>query len=124
MLRIFTLILILLNTPISHAQSFKKVLEPKKFQIPRSYGAHKDYPTEWWYFTGHLSDKENTYGFELTFFRVGVEPGDEENKKNWEAKHLYISHFALTDDNNQKFYHDEKIERGSFEKLAGSKDQN
>ena len=39
--------------------------------------AHPDYRTEWWYYTGHLrTESGKRYGFEVTFFRVGVVPPD------------------------------------------------
>jgi predicted secreted hydrolase len=42
--------------------------------FPTDFGPHEDFRTEWWYYTGHLRTKSgHRYGFEVTFFRVGVE---------------------------------------------------
>ncbi len=39
-------------------------------QLPRDLAAHPWAQTEWWYYTGHLTDDQgDRYGFELTFFR-------------------------------------------------------
>ncbi len=52
---------------------FEPALPGYEFEFPRDHGAHDEYKTEWWYYTGHLrTDDGHRYGFELTFFRVGV----------------------------------------------------
>lgn len=87
-----------------------------KYQLlyPRDHGAHPDYETEWWYVTGHLAaDTARTFGFELVFFRVGVQP-ELESKSAWRTGSLYLSHFALTDDASNSFQHFESRSRGSF----------
>ncbi|NET74528.1 MAG: carotenoid 1,2-hydratase, partial [Sphaerospermopsis sp. SIO1G2] len=33
---------------------FAQALEPNAIQFPRDLGAHNDYQTEWWYYTGNL----------------------------------------------------------------------
>ena len=66
--------------------------------FPRDHGAHHEFSTEWWYFTGHLStDSLATYGFELTFFRVDS-PFESNDQNSWTIDHIYLAHFALTDD--------------------------
>jgi predicted secreted hydrolase len=58
---------------------FTLAVEPRKFEFPRDHGPHADFRHEWWYVTGNLdSDSGERFGFELTFFRVGlVPPGGE-----------------------------------------------
>ena len=52
---------------------FKPALPGYQFEFPRDHGSHDEYRTEWWYYTGHLqTERGRRYGFELTFFRVGV----------------------------------------------------
>jgi predicted secreted hydrolase len=52
---------------------FTPALPGYEFDFPRDHGAHDEYKTEWWYYTGHLrTDDGRRYGFELTFFRVGM----------------------------------------------------
>ena len=55
--------------------AFQPALPGYDFSFPRDHGTHDEYKTEWWYYTGHLeTDAGKRYGFELTFFRVGVVP--------------------------------------------------
>src|SRR4051794_26590854 len=38
----------------SSTAGFTRALQPQPFDFPRDHGAHPDYATEWWYFTGNL----------------------------------------------------------------------
>ncbi len=88
--------------------------------FPRDFGSHPDYQTEWWYYTGHLQTEEgNRYGFELTFFRVGLDPAAR-NTSSFAAKDLYFAHFAVSDLKNRKFWYEEKMNRPG-PGLAGAK---
>ena len=50
---------------------------PYAFVFPRDHGAHPGYQSEWWYYTGHVRTTDGRrFGYELTFFRVGLAPGD------------------------------------------------
>jgi len=91
-----------------------------KWEFPKDHGAHHGFNTEWWYFTGHLtSEKKENYGFELTFFRVA--PSTKKQKDNeWVPNEIYLAHFALTDDEAQKFDFFDRLNRDSFE-MAGAK---
>ncbi|HZI65764.1 MAG TPA: lipocalin family protein [Thermoanaerobaculia bacterium] len=63
-------------------------------EFPRDHGSHPDAPVEWWYYTGHLSDRAGkAYGFQLTFFRV---------------RELHLAHFAWTDVARKRFSYEEK----------------
>ena len=71
------------------------------------FGAHSDFRTEWWYYTGNLETAEGRhFGFELTIFRVGllsptaVLPHDSD----WSSREVYFAHFALSDVANDRFY--------------------
>jgi predicted secreted hydrolase len=58
-------------------QGFAQVLGPRVFEFPRDHGAHPGYRQEWWYFTGNLDSLGGErFGFELTFFRFGLAPGE------------------------------------------------
>lgn len=71
------------------------------FEFPRDHGAHDEFRTEWWYFTGHLrSGAGRRYGFEVTFFRVGAGEAPAvsgEGATNWDLRNVALAHFALTD---------------------------
>jgi predicted secreted hydrolase len=84
------------------------------YEFPRDHYAHPEFKTEWWYFTGNLtSEKGNRYGFQLTFFRQGVRR--EDNAATQFAVHnIKLAHFAVTDNDDDKFHFAQKISRGSF----------
>jgi predicted secreted hydrolase len=85
-----------------------------QFEFPRDHGSHDEYRTEWWYYTGHLqTDSGRRYGFEVTFFRVGIAPPGTEAATTWDLQHLALAHFALTDIGGRKFRYYEKLNRSS-----------
>src|SRR5215813_10245919 len=61
--------------------------EPQKYRVaspgyaysfPRDHFNHPEFQTEWWYYTGNvLAGDGHRYGFELTFFRQGVDRSTE-----------------------------------------------
>ncbi len=93
---------------------FQAALPGYQFEFPRDHGTHDEYRTEWWYYTGHLETAGGRrYGFELTFFRVGVMPPDEPQQTTWDLRNLSLAHFAITDINGEKFRFYEKLNRSS-----------
>jgi len=90
------------------------------WHFPRDHGAHGAYKTEWWYFTGNLTDDQGKrYGYQLTFFREGVcfRPADPLNP--WSVRDLYLAHFAITDVSGKRFSFDERASRAG-PALAGA----
>ena len=84
------------------------------FQFPRDHGSHPAYRTEWWYFTGHLrTEGGRRYGFEVTFFRVGVDVGVGPKATEWDLQHVMPAHFAITDVDGKSFRFYEKLNRAS-----------
>ena len=80
-------------------RTFQPALPGYDYSFPRDHGTHDEYKTEWWYYTGHLdTDAGKRYGFELTFFRVGVvPPGSRSRETRWDLRNLSLAHFAITD---------------------------
>lgn len=92
--------------------TFQPALPGYDYQFPRDHGTHDEFKTEWWYYTGHLrTDDGHRYGFELTFFRVGLVPFPQSNP--WELRHLALAHFAVTDVDGRDFRYYEKLNRTS-----------
>jgi predicted secreted hydrolase len=57
---------------------FALAVGPRTFEFPRDHGPHPQFRHEWWYVTGNLdSDTGERFGFELTFFRIGLVPLDK-----------------------------------------------
>ncbi|HSP35724.1 MAG TPA: lipocalin-like domain-containing protein [Thermoanaerobaculia bacterium] len=96
------------------ASTFLPALPGYQFEFPRDHGTHDEYRTEWWYYTGHVqTESGKRYGFELTFFRVGVEPPDVPQRTNWDLRNLALAHFAITDVGDKKFRYYQKLNRMS-----------
>ena len=77
--------------------SFARALEPLDFQFPLDHGPHNDYATEWWYYTGNLTGEDGgEYGFQLTFFRSALAPGESSRPSDFAAQQIYMAHFAVT----------------------------
>jgi predicted secreted hydrolase len=110
---------------LAYCGDYRAVTGPCGFVFPRDHGAHPDFRTEWWYYTGNLSDSSGRrYGFQLTFFRVQIaEPGSEKtwpaNPSAWRTKNLFLAHTALSDLEAKRFYVDERVAR-SGAGLAGA----
>ncbi len=82
--------------------------------FPEDFGAHPDFRTEWWYFTGNLDTPDGRhFGFELTFFRVGLLPPTVElpSDSQWYDRDLYFAHFAVADISSKRFYAFERYSR-------------
>lgn len=94
-----------------------------RFEFPRDHRVHRDFKTEWWYYNGHLSDGEGKkYGYQVTFFRVGLIPGRlPVNGSRWRLQEVYMAHLALTDMTKKEFSYQEKVGRGNIG-LAGAKE--
>jgi predicted secreted hydrolase len=95
-----------------------KIAEPGwRYEFPRDYHAHREFKTEWWYFTGNLFDGEgHRFGYELTFFRHGVRPAAERDPSvsRFIVDDLKFAHFAVTNVAGRKFQFGQKNSRGAF----------
>jgi predicted secreted hydrolase len=88
-----------------------------QYEFPRDHHPHREFKTEWWYFTGNVFDAEgHRFGYELTFFRQGIRPAGERdpNASRFIVDDLKFAHFALTDVSQQRFRFDQKTSRGAF----------
>lgn len=88
---------------------------PWAFQFPRDHAAHFGFQSEWWYYTGHLvAEDGRRFGYELTFFRYGLRPGDPRparDQSKWRGNQVYPVHLALTDERGKRFVYDERFAR-------------
>lgn len=70
------------------------------WSFPRDHWARTGFRTEWWYFTGHLQTREETprrFGYQFTFFRVGLQPSPPPLDSAWTARDVIMGHAAVTD---------------------------
>lgn len=82
--------------------------------FPQDFGAHEEFRTEWWYYTGNLNTSERRhFGFELTIFRVSLLPPTTElpSDSQWYDRSIYFAHFAVSDIASEKFYAFERYSR-------------
>lgn len=105
-----------LGLPAATSGGFANARLPWTFAFPRDHGAHPEFRSEWWYFTGHLTAADGrTFGYELTFFRYGLRPGDPappRGSSRWRGHEIYPVHLALTDERAGTFLYDERVARG------------
>lgn len=97
---------------LSACAQYRIVAPGYRYQFPRDHFNHPDYQTEWWYYTGNVKSADgHRFGFELTFFREGINRNLTANKSPWAVQDLYIAHFALSDLTAHRFIHQERINR-------------
>ena len=84
-----------------HAQApvdvWAKATPSREVRVPQDHVAHPEYRIEWWYYTGNVrGDDGRAYGYQVTFFRVGVDPSPV-NPSSFAVRDLYMAHVAVTD---------------------------
>ena len=71
-----------------------------RWSFPRDHWAHPGHRTEWWYFTGSLESLDQPgrrFGFQLTFFAVGLAPAPPALDSAWATGSAVMVHAAVTD---------------------------
>ena len=107
----------------SRDAGFRKVTGPRNFSFPDDHGPHPEYALEWWYFTGNLDATDGRhFGYELTFFRIGLTSDNAKRQSEWAARQMYSAHFALTDVAEDEFYFFERYSRDALG-LAGAESE-
>ena len=93
------------------AQTWRQARPGYRLQFPRDHASHPEYRIEWWYYTGNLADSNSRrFGFQLTFFRVGVR-NRPENPSRWAVRDLFMAHLALSDLQTGGFRFAERLNR-------------
>ena len=99
-------------SPSQADDDWARAVGPRIWTFPKDHGAHPEYRTEWWYFTGNLQDEAGSpYGYQLTFFRQGIRRIVSKPSNPWELGDVYLAHFTLTDGSRKKFRWAERISR-------------
>jgi predicted secreted hydrolase len=98
---------------------FRLALPGYHYEFPRDHFNHPEYQTEWWYYTGNLHAADGRrFGFELTFFRQGVDRA-EKPSSIWDVGDIWMAHLALSDIDGHHFFHTQRLNR-SGPGLAGA----
>jgi predicted secreted hydrolase len=96
-------------------EGFASAREPWRFSFPQDHAVHPEYRTETWRFSGSVASPEGErFGFQLTFFRVGVvPPATPLGPSIWAARDVYWGQFSISDAAAGRQYHSERMERSA-----------
>ncbi len=109
------------------SDAFARATVPGAVEFPRDLGPHKDYQTEWWYYTGNLQTEDGRdFGYQFTIFRRALQPMSEmplvEEPSEWRSNQIYLAHFTISDIDSNEFYATESFSRGGAN-LAGAQSE-
>lgn len=91
---------------------FLRATAPRPFAFPADHGAHDGFRTEWWYVTGNLFAADGrAFGVQLTFFRNALVAGSAASPSRWRSHHVWMAHFALSDERQGRFRFAERFAR-------------
>jgi len=91
--------------------AWKQALPGFVFEFPRDHASHPDYKIEWWYYTGNVASNDGKrFGYQLTFFRIGVE-SQPKSPSRWAVRDLFMTHFAITDVSGKQYRFAERMKR-------------
>jgi predicted secreted hydrolase len=96
----FKLLVFLWLGSLAAAPSWNTARPDHIWRFPREHWSHPGYRIEWWYFTGQLearTEPERRWGYQFTFFRVGLLPERPPLASNWASENLILGHAAVTD---------------------------
>lgn len=83
-----------------------------RFAFPRDHASHPEFKLEWWYYTGNVRTAGGRrFGYQVTFFRVGVDPSPT-NPSRWAVRDLHMTHLAVSDPQAKRYRFDERLSRG------------
>lgn len=94
--------------------AFARAVAPRPLVFPADHGAHPEYQTEWWYYTGNLEDEQgNRYGYQFTIFRSALTPTMPERASTLATNQVYMGHFAVSDAAGNRHVSFERFSRGA-----------
>jgi len=110
-LSVSTALALALNLLGASGTPYRLALPGYRYEFPRDHFDHPDFKTEWWYYTGNLHTAQGRrFGFELTFFRQGVDRGGKPATV-WDIRDVWMAHLALSDIDGGRFFHTERLNR-------------
>jgi len=93
---------------------YARAVEPIALTFPQDHGAHPEYRTEWWYYTGNLETPAGEpLGFQLTFFRSALTPTMADRASAMASNQVYMGHFAVSDGRIDKHFSFDRYSRGA-----------
>lgn len=104
--------LLWLSPGVANNVSWRLARPDYAWSFPRDHWAHQGYKTEWWYFTGHLQAADGRrFGYQFTFFRVGMLPTQPQFNSDWTAHNTIMGHAAISDLDQSGHYFSEVLYR-------------
>jgi predicted secreted hydrolase len=95
----------------AQSPSWRLATTPHPSRFPSDHGSHPDYRLEWWYYTGNLDGADGRrYGFQVTFFRIGIDPAPL-NRSAWTVRDLYMTHVAISDPSSGRYLSEQRLSR-------------
>ena len=96
--------------------TWQRAIGPWAWTFPRDHGAHPNFKSEWWYFTGNLKEDGTgrPFGYQLTIFRQGVQLTPAQKNSQWAVRDFYFGHFTISDIAKNEFHVAEKVSRGAL----------
>lgn len=111
----YLLLLIAFTMPLLAEPDWRLALPGWQYRFPEDHQPHREFKTEWWYFTGNLKTADGAeFGYQLTFFRQGVRRERPEGGSRFIVDDIKFAHFALSDFGAEKFRFFQKMSRGAF----------
>jgi predicted secreted hydrolase len=103
------------------ASGFARAVEPRQFRFPADHGPHPAFRNEWWYFTGNLQGPAGRrLGYQLTLFRVALQPERADRASDWATRDVWMGHLAVSDAGASRHEARERFARGAAG-LAGAR---
>jgi predicted secreted hydrolase len=97
--------------PLVAGEGWTRADPAYRLSLPRDHASHPDFRIEWRYYTGNAAAADGRrFGYQLTFFRVGVDPAPV-NPSAWAVRDLYMAHLAVTDVHGRRHAFAERFNR-------------
>lgn len=96
---------------LAQQPDWKQAAPGRPIVLPADHASHPDYRIEWWYYTGNVDAADGRrFGYQLTFFRIGVDPAPV-NPSRWTVRDLFMAHLAVTDVNGRAYHFTDRMNR-------------
>jgi predicted secreted hydrolase len=112
--KIGLLALVFYLLPALAHQDWRPVNSRFKWKFPEDHWAKREYRTEWWYLTGHLASagrEPRSFGYQFTFFRIGVAPKPLLLDSDWASGHMIMGHAAISELDKDRHWFSEVLYR-------------
>jgi predicted secreted hydrolase len=87
-----TLCLAMCLSLVLQSATWREAAPGYRFEFPRDHASHPEFKLEWWYYTGNVQTAAGRrFGYQVTFFRVGVDPAPL-NPSRWAVRDLFMTH--------------------------------